>query len=45
MISREINYNIYSKKEFNQRRHQKDSFILNVLEQPKIILKGAIDEL
>ena len=39
-IQREINYNIYSKKEFEEKIRKKDDFILNILKRPKIILKG-----
>jgi hypothetical protein len=41
-LKREINYNIYSEKEFKQRLKQKDSFVLNLLKRPKIILKGNL---
>lgn len=42
-LQREINYNIYSKKEFIERRKKKDSFILNILKGPKVMLKGRLD--
>lgn len=42
-LQREINYNIYPEKEFKERIRKKDSFILNILERPKIILKGSIN--
>lgn len=42
-LRREINYNIYSRKEFKERKKKKDSFILNTLKSPKIILKGNIN--
>ena len=41
-LQREINYNIYSEKEFEMKIRKKDSFILNILKRPKIILKGTI---
>lgn len=44
-IKREINYVIYSPAEYKRRARTKDSFIVNVLERPKVILKGNIDEL
>lgn len=43
-LGREINYNIYSEKEFKERLKHKDSFILNILKRPKIILQGRLDE-
>lgn len=43
LLGREINYNIYSAKEFKQRLKTKDNFITNILERPKIILKGELD--
>ena len=43
-LRREINYNIYPKKEFKDRKKKKDSFVLNILKGPKIILKGNLNE-
>lgn len=43
ILHREINYNIYSLEEFKKRIKNKDSFIINVLKNPKIILKGKLD--
>jgi predicted nucleotidyltransferase/predicted transcriptional regulator with HTH domain len=43
-LQREINYNVYSKVEFAGRIKAKDSFIMNLLDRPKIMLKGSIDE-
>lgn len=42
-IHREINYNIYSEKEFKNRITKKDSFMLNIIKRPKIVLKGTLD--
>jgi predicted nucleotidyltransferase len=42
-LAREINYNIYSQGDFSGRVKKKDSFILNILKRPKIILKGRLD--
>ena len=42
-LQREINYNIYSTREFRDRIKKKDSFALNLIERPKIILKGSLD--
>ncbi len=44
-ISREINYTYYSKKEWLNRISNNDSFIKNIKEGPKIILKGDILDL
>lgn len=41
-LQREINYNIYPEKEFKNRIKKKDSFLINIIKRPKIILKGAI---
>jgi predicted nucleotidyltransferase len=43
-LQREINYNIYSAREFKERLKKKDSFVLNVTKRPKIMLKGSLDE-
>jgi len=42
-LQREINYNIYPQKEFRERIKRKDSFILNILKSPKIMLKGTLN--
>ncbi len=42
-LAREINYNIYSQGDFSGRVKKKDSFILNILKRPKIILKGRLN--
>lgn len=39
-LQREINYNIYPKKEFTDKKKSNDSFISNVLKSKKIMLKG-----
>ncbi len=38
-LQREINYNIYTEEEFQEKIRKKDSFMLNILKRPKIILK------
>lgn len=45
MLHREINYNIYPKKEFKNRKKKSDSFVLNVLKGPNIMLKGNLNEI
>jgi len=39
-LKREINYQIYSKKEFKQKLKNKNGFLTKILKEPKIILKG-----
>ena len=41
-ISRDVEYIYYSEAEWNQKIKSQDSFILNLIIQPKIILKGEI---
>ena len=43
-LLREINYNIYQKREFSDKIKKKDSFIMNIIKRPKIILRGSISE-
>ncbi|MCX5704090.1 MAG: hypothetical protein NT066_06345 [Candidatus Omnitrophica bacterium] len=42
-LCRQINYNIYSPKEFKEKLKKKDTFILNILKRPKIVLKGNLN--
>jgi predicted nucleotidyltransferase/predicted transcriptional regulator with HTH domain len=44
-ISREINYIYYSEKEWYRMVKEKDSFILRILDNQKIMLKGEESEL
>lgn len=44
-LGREINPTFYSKKEWAQKLNKKNSFILDVLEKPKIFLIGTEHEL
>ena len=44
-IKREINYTLYMKKEFTEKRRKKDSFILDLISNPKIILMGEKNDL
>lgn len=39
-FEREINYHIYSKKEFRERRNEENSFISKILSKPVIFLIG-----
>jgi len=40
LVLREFNYSYYSCEEFAEKIASKDSFITNILNEPKIILKG-----
>lgn len=42
-LQREINYNIYPEKEFYTRIKKRDSFLINIIKERKIILKGKLD--
>lgn len=42
-LDREINYTVFDKPEFEQRRKEKDPFVVKVLREKKIMLKGAAD--
>ena len=43
-LSREINYVLFTAKEFEERRKSRDPFVLNVLREPKIMLIGDLTE-
>ncbi|MBF8303824.1 MAG: hypothetical protein HW399_199 [Dehalococcoidia bacterium] len=42
-ISRQINYTLMSRQEFNNRRERAEPFIKRVLAEKKILLKGDLD--
>lgn len=44
-LKREINYTVYRKSEYDQRKQEKDGFIAEVLKGRKIMLKGSESEL
>lgn len=44
-LNREINYTIYTPEEFKKEKKAKNSFILEVIKEPKIFLIGDRDEL
>lgn len=44
-INREINYHIFSKKDFKNKIREKNSFIKGILSKPKIFLIGEKNEL
>jgi len=39
-LSREINYSYYSLEEWREKVENNESFIINIIKEPKIILKG-----
>lgn len=41
-LGREINYTVYSEKNFSGTIKEKSSFVLNIIKRPKIILKGDL---
>lgn len=41
---REINYNLMSKQEFDDRVRKKDTFLMRVLKEEKIFLKGTLND-
>jgi predicted nucleotidyltransferase len=45
VFRREINFQLVTKKEFEDKKKIKDTFIINLLENPKIFIKGGISEL
>lgn len=45
VLKREINYTLYTRDEFKKKKAKKDSFILNLIENPKIFLIGDNNEL
>jgi predicted nucleotidyltransferase len=40
ILNREINYSLYEKDEFIEKIKKRDAFIMNVLNQPKIMIVG-----
>jgi predicted nucleotidyltransferase len=44
-FKREINYSLYSRKDFKKKKRQKDSFIEDVLENKKVFLIGGENDL
>jgi predicted nucleotidyltransferase len=43
ILHREINYSLYEKKEFFEKIKNKDPFVMNVINQPKIMIVGKND--
>ena len=44
-LKREINYTLYLRTEYDNRKKGGDTFIQNILARPKILLKGTENEL
>lgn len=44
-LKREINYSLYSMRDFQSKKREKNSFILDLLENPKIFLIGDKNDL
>ena len=42
LLGRDINYKLYSEKDFRERRKDKDPFLIEVLTGKYILLKGAV---
>lgn len=43
-LKREVNYHIYDKQDAIKKLKEKNSFLVRILNEPKIILKGNLDE-
>lgn len=43
-LKREINYHIYDKQDAIKKLKEKNSFLVRIFNEPKIILKGNLDE-
>lgn len=43
-LAREINYHIYTKKELARKLKEKNDFLVRIFKEPKIVLKGDINE-
>ncbi len=44
LLNREINYHIYRKDEISKKMKEKNDFIVKIFKDPKIILKGNLNE-
>ena len=45
IIKREINYSLYTKDDLNKKKKEKDSFILDLIDSPKVFLLGDKNDL
>ena len=39
-IKREVNYTIFNREEYKKKKNKRDSFIIDLLSNPKIMLLG-----
>lgn len=44
-IKREVNYTIFNQEEYKNKKKKKDSFVIDLLSNPKIMLVGSKDDL
>lgn len=44
-IKREVNYTIFSQEEYKKKKKKRDSFIIDLFHNPKIMLVGSKDDL
>ncbi|MFH1678775.1 MAG: ArsR family transcriptional regulator [Candidatus Omnitrophota bacterium] len=44
-IKREVNYTVFSQEEYKKKKKRRDSFIIDLLSNPKIMLVGSKDDL
>lgn len=45
VLKREINHSLYSKKDLEKKKREKNSFILDLIENPKIFIVGSKNDL
>ncbi|MBI5681633.1 MAG: nucleotidyltransferase domain-containing protein [Deltaproteobacteria bacterium] len=45
VLKREINYSVFTRDEFKKKAKERDSFIIDLLENPKIFIVGGQDDL
>jgi predicted nucleotidyltransferase len=45
ILKREINYSLFTRDEFKKKIKEKDSFIMDILENPKIFIVGDKSDL
>ena len=45
VLKREINYSLHSRADLKKKKKEKDSFILDLLESPKVFLIGDENDL
>jgi predicted nucleotidyltransferase len=45
VLKREINYSLYSKSDLKKKKREKDSFILDLVENPKVFIVGSENDI